>query len=514
MPKTQSPTKLAISADITIGSDDEIKDDNIISRLQNLTLNDSQSDVEEIEYIDNDATKNFRLATIDEDELNFKNYLKEAENGDTDAMLDVAFCYYVGKGVPKDLNTGFEWAKQSAENGNSNAMLLVGTAYTENNGFKKLITKVFEYYLQDEEEETSDSIIREYSTNQVTEEDNFNPEILISKLLTEDITIELNIEKNDKKAFEWYLKAAEAGNTGGMYFVAFSYANGIGVQKNKETSQKWLTDVYETVIKDVDFNSMEDLLWLGNFYLTEYTLDINVEESGKNAFKYFSKCADLRNNFGILCTGICHYQGIGTVQNYEKAFELFSELARDSSNRKVRFYDDTGNFNEQHFEITNNSPLKKLAIFIVGKCYADGKGVSQDYNKAFEYFKKSAELGYTEAMANVGAYYWQGKGVEKDYDQAFYWCLKAAESGNVTAMNTVGKIYYLDSGSHKDYERAVFWFEKAANALNVDAMKNLAIMYKNGEGVAKNLKKSKEWQQKYEQLQKSFSHLKAFKESS
>ena len=417
LPKTHNPAvnvSGGITGSITIGSEDEtsIEDRLKANPVEQITLG-AQEDSGE------DTPKTF------------EDYLAAAENGDLDAMLNVAACYYKGEGVAQDLNKGFKWC----------------------------------------------------------------------------------------------LKSAEADNPAGMTAVAMMYSGGLGVEKDKNTARKWFTEAYEVFMKDseIDLEDDGDMIGLGMFYLMKYFSDIDAKESGENAFKWFKKAADtdvislssggFDSYYAKICTGICYIEGIGTSPNYDKALELFNDVSKDYIEFQIyRISRDA--IDPEPFKYPNNNPSKDIAKFLIGYCYAEGKGVPQDYKKAFEYFMEAANANVTEAMANIGAYYWQGKGVEKDYDQAFYWCLKAAEAGNVTAMNTVGKIYYLDSGSHKDYERAVFWFEKAANALNVDAMKNLAIMYKNGEGVAKNLKKSKEWQQKYEQLQKSFSHLKAFKESS
>lgn len=474
---TKNPPKINVSANITIDSNDEITSSDGIASLKNLLFDSNQTSLDDN---DNNTHSKVRFATTYDDKSNFEYYLKEAENGDAEAMLKVAICYYNGKGVVKDFNQGFEWAKKSAYKGNSDAMILLGATYSEDNDFNTAINKGFE--------------------SSFLSEDDFDVEILVDKIVTENEHTETKIEKNDKKAFEWYLKSAEAGNIEGMLLAAISYGSGTGVEKNKEEAQKWFTEVYEQTLKDIDFENDNDLLWLGNFYLMEYFADVNVEEAEKNVFKYFTKYSDSGDDLGLLVIGICYHEGIGTEQNYEKAFEWFNKVA--DNNASDEYFNDEETEKSQSIKFLKYRPLQKVAMSAVGKCYAEGKGISQDDKKAFEWFLKSAEAGFVEAMAKVGVYYWQGKGVEQDYDQAFNWCLKAADFGNVTAMNTVGKIYYLDEGNRRDYKKALEWFQKAANAGNVDAMKNLSIMYKNGEGISKDDKKAKEWQLKYEKSQR------------
>lgn len=374
LPNTQS--SLTISGNITIGPNDETTADGSTFQFKNLL---SDSSPIKLATIDENE-----LATIDTDELRFENYLNEANQGDSEAMLKVAGCYYKGKGTEQNLN----------------------------------------------------------------------------------------------QAFEWLIKSAEAGNIDSMWVLALSYSSGLGVEKNKDAAQKWFNEIYELTMKNADLNDSADMLDIGFFYLLKYGSDIDEQDSGENAFKWLKKSGESGNEDGKLWTGLCYFAGIGTDKNYEKAFELFNEVARDYS----------------------ESEYKDLVLCLIGYCYAESKGIPQDYERAFKYFLESANAGNPEAMANVGAYYWQGKGVEQDYDQAFSWCLKGAESGSATAMNTLGKIYYIGKGTQKNYEKAFEWFRKAADADNIDALKNLSIMYKNGEGVAKDENKAKYYAQKYEEL--------------
>lgn len=52
-------------------------------------------------------------------ELSFQWYLKAAQYGDSEAMHDVAYAYFAGEGVGKDLNKARYWAQKGAEAGSS-----------------------------------------------------------------------------------------------------------------------------------------------------------------------------------------------------------------------------------------------------------------------------------------------------------------------------------------------------------------------------------------------------------
>lgn len=70
----------------------------------------------------------------------------------------------------------------------------------------------------------------------------------------------------------------------------------------------------------------------------------------------------------------------------------------------------------------------------LGCCYERGTGVAQDFSAAVQWYRRSAEAGYDEAMANLGYCYEAGRGVEQSWPEAIRWYEKAAEAGNGRAM--------------------------------------------------------------------------------
>ena len=61
------------------------------------------------------------------------------------------------------------------------------------------------------------------------------------------------------------------------------------------------------------------------------------------------------------------------------------------------------------------------AQYILGGCYKNGLGVSQDYNEAVKWFRKSAEQGNASAQNNLGDCYEYGRGVPIDIEEAKKW---------------------------------------------------------------------------------------------
>lgn len=413
---------------------------NFLNNFQNVTEYRLPNiyEVDKFEINDN-KIEMIDMTTLEENRLFFEDSLREAEHGDSDAMLSVGLCYKYGEGVKQNDSKAFEWIMKSAETNNVRAIQLVGLLYYEGIGVEKNLNEACKWLVK-----SADLIIDENLVD--------GDMLLMAGLSYLIIFIEndnFNTAENGRKAFETFKRLANLGDTRAIIYLGYCYYMGFGVEQDNE-----------------------------------------------KAFETLNRLANLGNNEAMLLVGLCYDEGIGVEKNYSKAFEYFNKAmsVRDYSIRADDIY---GIDNAQ------DENIMSWAMFCIGDYYANGKGVKQDYKQAFRFFMKSAELGDTEAMANVGLYYWQGKGILQDYDEALNWSLKAAESDNEKAMNNIGKMYYLGEGLQKNYEKAFEWFSKAAEVGDIDAMKNLSIMYRNGDGVSKDENKAKEWEQKYEKLQRS-----------
>ena len=61
---------------------------------------------------------------------------------------------------------------------------------------------------------------------------------------------------------------------------------------------------------------------------------------------------------------------------------------------------------------------------LLGECYYFGRGVAEDYQKAAQWYTKSAEQGIAEAQYQLGSCYDMGEGVPEDPKMAVKWYTK------------------------------------------------------------------------------------------
>lgn len=134
------------------------------------------------------------------------------------------------------------------------------------------------------------------------------------------------------------------------------------------------------------------------------------------------------------------------------------------------------------------------ALFCVGWFYETGKGgVKEDFQKALEYYIKSANSGYVPAQVVLGQCYATGNIINKDLPKSIYWYRRAAEQGELRAQNIMGVCATCGIGMEKNISLAVSWFMSAARQGNPDAQKNLAHMYEYGIGVDLDTGKATFW---------------------
>lgn len=130
----------------------------------------------------------------------------------------------------------------------------------------------------------------------------------------------------------------------------------------------------------------------------------------------------------------------------------------------------------------------------LGFAYFNGSaGIDKNMNKAFYWFKKSAEMGNSVAQCMLGFMYQDGNGISKNLKEAFYWISKSASQGLRDCQYQLGIFYEQGWGEYKNLSLAFYWIEKAAKQGLLDAQLELGSMYLMGYGVTKNIEQAYYW---------------------
>lgn len=118
-----------------------------------------------------------------------------------------------------------------------------------------------------------------------------------------------------------------------------------------------------------------------------------------------------------------------------------------------------------------------------------------DYDKKFQQSAKWAAEGYGWPMYYVAECYENGKGVTENQDKAIEWYQKAYECHGEVAGHAAFRLgcIYDEQGN---WETAFAWDRRGAEEGLDWCMRSLANRYRNGGGVSKDLKKAMEWYEK------------------
>ena len=124
---------------------------------------------------------------------------------------------------------------------------------------------------------------------------------------------------------------------------------------------------------------------------------------------------------------------------YEEAFQGFMEIEPDSD---FMFPYEP----KYKGQVMKPVDMRSYVWYRIGKMHCYGLGTEQDYEKAFEWFLKSAQEGNKFAQYSLANLYYYGNGVEKDLSQAFWWYRKSSEQGQPYAPYAVAQMY--DKGEY------------------------------------------------------------------
>ena len=179
--------------------------------------------------------------------------------------------------------------------------------------------------------------------------------------------------------------------------------------------------------------------------------EVNYEKSGE----YLMKAAELGHQDAQVWLGSAYRFGAyGFEKNSEKAVEWYTRAAEQGEQKLIQLMSCDACIDSYDHALTS-----------LGSCYIYGEGVEKDETKAYELFRKAAELGNLSACFMVGEMYLGGIGVEKNEKAAFTWLRKAAvEANTVTYANAcllTGYCYDKGIGTSKDTDRALKFYKKA-----------------------------------------------------
>ena len=418
-------------------------------------------------------------------------FLRADAINESNSRFELGHLYEYGKGVEKNIDKALEYYRLSAKEGDADAQykidLLTGTisesqrnsnfeiALDYTYGYTKIVDyqEAIKYYQMAADE---GSIVSEYNIGFLLE----------SAMST----------KQHKKANQYFIKSAEAGNVYAQTVMATKYLLGSGVKVDKKKSAYWEAKA----ANQGNLNSIKETA--NNHYVGQ-----GVDKNYKTALQWYQKAAELGDTESIYDLAKMHDAGEGVDKNQDKAIELYTKAAEagyDAAQNKLaniyfrgingvnKDYSESFKWAKKASEQGLADAQNKMGIF-----YSSGKNVVEiNMETAFDWFLKSADQGSVKAYINLGVFYEAGTGVKVNNDKAFKWYKKAAELGDKGGEYHVGRYYDYGISVQKNINKAVKWYKKSATQDYIKAQTALGSVYYYGDkeaGFPINYKKAASW---------------------
>ncbi|RIB25227.1 hypothetical protein C2G38_2013067, partial [Gigaspora rosea] len=124
----------------------------------------------------------------------------------------------------------------------------------------------------------------------------------------------IGVEKDEKKAFEYYMKAAELGNSNAMQCVSSCYRYRAGVERNYQKS-------FEYCKRSADLGNAYGMCSVGY----SYEFGQGIYQDYNKAFVYYKKSANLGVRGAMYNVAGCYRNGIGTKRDIQSANYWFTK---------------------------------------------------------------------------------------------------------------------------------------------------------------------------------------------
>lgn len=333
--------------------------------------------------------------------------------GSSTAHNNLAFNYYYGRGVEKDLVKAFDLFYTAAQDADrTTSQKMVAEMYENGTGVKQDLAAAFLWYSKAADHKDIDSAYK------------------VGYMLTQGI----GTSKDLSKALPYYRIAADTGHIQANDEIGNAYLYGLGTKVDYKTAYKYVSFAAKKKIHRSEYN-------LG----VMYQKGLGLEKSDKLAEEWFLLAADGGHKVAQYQMG-CIY---GNRKEYDSAFKYYSLSA-----------------SQKYAEAQN----------MCGRYYDEGWGsLKKDHTKANEYFLLAAEQGYDSGLWNLGINYYCGAGTGKDYTKAFHYIFLAAEKGHKLSCNKVAEMYELGQGVEKNIDEALRWYTKASSSPHFMAKAQLSL---------------------------------------
>lgn len=389
--------------------------------------------------------------------------LENANKGDGKSQFELGLNYFYGKNnTESNFDKAFDYFNKSVLNKYPDGKVYLGQCYNFGYGVKKDLQKAFYWY----QEALKDGDIHSF--------------IKLGFLYRDK-----EFEENPKKAFEYFLKAAEKDVEEGLYLTGLCYLNGDGIEKDIQKALDFLKKA-----TDLGYD-------VSRTYLAEcYLKGALVPKDLKKGYELYYLSAESGSISSLIQVGYMLHYGIGVEKNEEKAKEYFEMIALNEDietqfmlgNLFIKFENDS-DYYKRGCEIIKKLAEQKFdpAVKVLSMIYYQDEKFSVRV-KCIPLLQELADKGDKQSAYLLALSYMKGDLINADEKLAFAIFSELAEDGDVPSKLHVGTSYLNGQGTKVNVKKGLKLIDEAHREGNKDAGHILGVLYSNGEFVKKNIK--------------------------
>jgi TPR repeat protein len=346
-------------------------------------------------------------------------YLEMAEQGDKDAQYNLGSIYETGFGVNVDLKEAVKWYDKAAKQGHQVAQLKIGMFYHLGKGAEQSTIKGNKWI---REAAKSGNELAKMLQEKVIAHDvgkDIDPQKLISKTLrafekgqiNAEETLRLELQKIERARRHAEEKARFAGDVTGSAAKAGTVKNQVpDFLKTSPQNLGLPEDSYSMIRRRAHDGDPKAEYELGRLYETGK----HVEESVKDAFKWYSASAAQGFPDAQYRLGLAYLYGIGTQQSIAQA-----GVWLDKAKQKMQ-------------------PVATLLLNAISS--SRNNVIDKPHSILLSWYMERAVEGDGDAMLGLGHMFENGWGIHQDIDVAKRWYLKARTAGTKGAAKRLREI--------------------------------------------------------------------------
>ena len=313
-----------------------------------------------------------------------------------------------------------------------------------------------------------------------------------------------------KKAEQLLLSESQSGNVLAVYDLGKLYSTDKLGEKSEEISIAKYTQALQGFLQ-IEPNSKKLKPYVQYRIGKMFCYGLGTEQNYQKAFEWFERSAKQKNKFAQFSLANLYYYGSGIEKDLSQAFlwyqkssaqgqpyasyavaQMYSkgEYVIQSEETVQRYYKDALS---GFLELESKEQADDNLYYKLGSMFKNGLGTDIDMDRAIDYFKRSAEMNNKNGLYEYGKALLLGEHIPQDKEKVVKLLEKAIKLENINAKRFLALEYISGEHLEQDIEKGIALLTECADSGDVIACYRLGKIYLQGEIMPQNLDKAEKY---------------------